>query len=335
MSERFGATIFGCAGERLSPEERAFFRDVRPFAFILFARNINTADQIRALCEDLRSCVPHQASILIDQEGGRVQRLRPPLATQWDAPLDFIAAAGEDARRAMYLRYRITAHELMQVGVDGNCAPLVDVACDVTHPFLKNRCYGMDATTVADLGRAVAEGMADGGVYSVLKHLPGHGRAQADSHKDLPHVAAPEAALERDFAPFRALNDLPMGMTAHLVYDALDPTPATTSPKMMKMIRDEIGFGGLIMTDDISMQALSGPLADRPRASLAAGCDVVLHCNGDLAEMQEVAEASGEMTEAAQSRAMAVLAARPTPVPVDISALTAELEALLAGQRHG
>ncbi|MEQ9693488.1 beta-N-acetylhexosaminidase [Shimia sp. SDUM112013] len=328
---RFGATILGCEGLRLTADEKAFFRDVRPFGFILFARNIDTADQIRALCDELRDCVAHDAPILIDQEGGRVQRLRQPLATEWTPPLEFVAAAGDAAERAMYLRYCITAHELRALGIDANCAPLVDVACAETHPFLKNRCYGMSSDLVASLGRAVAEGMAAGGVYSVLKHIPGHGRAQADSHLDLPRVSADRAALDRDFAPFKALNDLPMGMTAHLVYEALDEAPATTSQVMMGLIRDEIGFDGLIMTDDISMQALSGPLATRSRDSIAAGCDVVLHCNGDFAEMQEVAAASGEMTEAAQTRAQAVLDRRPQPETVDIPAFTAELEALLAG----
>lgn len=328
---RFSATIFGCEGLELTADEKSFFRDVKPFGFILFGRNVDNAAQIRALCDELRSCVDHDAPILIDQEGGRVQRLRPPLATEWTPPLDFVMAAGEQAERAMYLRFCITAKELRAVGVDANCAPLVDVACAETHPFLKNRCYGTSQDAVATLGRAVAKGMADGGVYSVLKHIPGHGRAQADSHKDLPRVPVNRAELDRDFAPFQALNDLPMGMTAHLVYEALDDLPATTSPKMMRLIREEIGFDGLIMTDDISMQALSGPLADRSAASIAAGCDVVLHCNGNFAEMQEVAAASGDMQETAQRRAETVLAQRPQAVKVDIQTLSDELEALLAG----
>lgn len=323
------ATIFGSQGLRLSPQEKTFFRAVQPFGFILFGRNVDNADQIRALCQDLRACVDHAAPILIDQEGGRVQRLRPPLATQWTPPLDFVQAAGDNAERAMYLRALITADELRTLGVDANCAPMVDVACDVTHPFLKNRCYGSDVDRVIAYGRAVANGLTDGGVLPVLKHLPGHGRAQADSHLDLPHVTASPADLERDFAPFRALSDLPMGMTAHLVYDAIDPAPATTSPRMMRLIRDQIGFDGLIMTDDISMQALSGPLAQRATASIAAGCDVILHCNGDMTEMVEVADASGEMTSAATVRALAAMGARKTPVALDIPALTAELEALI------
>lgn len=327
--KRFGATIFGCEGLNLSASEKTFFRDANPFGFILFARNIDSFEQIIALCDELRACVDHHAPILIDQEGGRVQRLRPPLARDWTPPLDFVAAAGENAERAMYLRYLITALELRSVGVDANCAPMVDVACSDTHPFLKNRCYSSDVTTVETLGRAVADGLMDGGVLPVLKHIPGHGRAKADSHLDLPRITATADDLERDFAPFRALNDLPMGMTAHLVYEALDERPATTSPKLMQLIRDEIGFDGLVMTDDISMQALSGPLVERSSQSIAAGCDVVLHCNGDLAEMQDIAAASGEMSNPAQERAMRVLQACRSPVTLDIPALSAELETLI------
>ncbi|MBR9843970.1 MAG: beta-N-acetylhexosaminidase [Rhodobacteraceae bacterium] len=329
-----GAVIFGCEGVKLTQREKDFFRDTNPFGFILFARNIESGDQIRALCDELRDCVGHEAPILIDQEGGRVQRLRPPLARQWAPPLEFVAQAGDAAERAMYLRYRLMAEELRSYGIDANCAPLVDVAEEGTHPFLKDRCYGVEAETVARLGRAVADGLIEGGVYPVLKHIPGHGRARADSHLDLPRVAAGREALARDFAPFAALNDLAMGMTAHLVYEAIDDQPATISPKMMGLIRDEIGFGGLIMTDDISMQALSGTLAERSRASIAAGCDVILHCNGDYDEMVVVAEAAGALQGRAKERAEAVHGARPSPMPVDIPALSAELEALLSGQGY-
>jgi len=323
---RFGATIFGCEGLRLSEEEKAFFRDACPFGFILFARNIETADQVRALCEELRACVDHHAPILIDQEGGRVQRFRAPLATEFVPPLDQVASAGKNAERAMYLRYRIIAHELLSLGVDANCAPMVDVANAATHPFLKNRCYGEDPAQIARIGRAVANGLLDGGVLPVVKHMPGHGRTLVDSHFDLPTVTATEAELEADFLPFEALNDLPMGMTGHLVFTAFDDQPATTSAKMMGLIREKIGFGGLIMTDDINMKALQGSLSDLSRASIAAGCDVVLHCNGELAEMLEVAGAAGEMTDAGQTRAEAALAMRKTPETVDIKALADELK---------
>lgn len=330
----FGAVILGCEGTRLSQRERELFRSSQPFGFILFARNIESAEQVRALCSELRDCVGHDAPILIDQEGGRVQRFRPPLGREWSAPLDFVGQAGAEAERAMFLRYRIIAEELRACGVDANCAPLVDVAEAGTHPFLRDRCYGEEAGAVVRLGRAVADGLLAGGVYPVLKHIPGHGRARADSHLDLPRVTVARDDLERDFAPFRALNDLSMGMTAHLVYEAIDERPATISRVMMQIIREEIGFAGLVMTDDISMQALSGTLAERSRDSVKAGCDVVLHCNGDFDEMVEVIAAAGSLEGAALSRAEAVLGARPEAVPVDIPALCAELEALLSGQGH-
>lgn len=324
----FGATIFGCEGLRLSKEEAAFFRDARPFGFILFARNVGTADQIRALCDDLRATVDHEAPILIDQEGGRVQRIRAPLATEWAPPLEFVTAAGENAERAMFLRSALIAQELRALGIDANCAPMVDVIAQGTHPFLKNRCYGNTPEKVSVIGRAVVDGLVAGGVMSVVKHMPGHGRTDVDSHHDVPRVKVAADDLERDFAPFRALNDLPMGMTGHLIFEALDPRPATISPVMIRLIRERIGFKGLIMTDDISMQALSGTVPERARASVVAGCDAVLHCNGDLAEKIQVAEAAGMMDDAAMIRAGAVLVSRPRAATLDISALTAELESL-------
>jgi len=328
---RFGATILGCERLTLTAEERSFFAQARPFAFILFSRNIESADQIRALCDQLRDAVGYDAPILIDQEGGRVQRLRDPIAREWLPPLDQIEKAGSNAARSMYLRSRIQAHELRGLGIDANCAPLVDVATETTHPFLKNRCYGFDPKSVSEIGRAVSDGLMDGGVLPVLKHIPGHGRAQVDSHLDLPTVTASRDALEVDFSPFKALNDLALGMTAHLVYEAIDAQPATISKTMMTLIREEIGFGGLIMTDDISMEALSGSIYERSVASIKAGCDVVLHCNGDMTEMRDVVEASGLMSDASQHRAEAALNTRQAPKSVDIEALTAELESHLSG----
>ncbi|KUJ80824.1 beta-hexosaminidase [Ruegeria marisrubri] len=330
---RFGAAITDAEGLRLSVEEKALFREMNPFGFILFARNIESGDQVRALCDDFREAVGRDCPITIDQEGGRVQRLRAPLAREWLPPLDHAEQAGEGAERAMYLRYRLIAHELKQLGIDSNCAPMVDVAQQETHPFLLNRCYGRDADTVARIGRAVAQAHLDGGVLPVLKHIPGHGRAMQDSHYDLPHVDADPDDLDRvDFAPFRALNDLPMGMTAHLVYDRIDPEPATVSRRMMTLIRESIGFDGLIMTDDISMKALSGSLGDLSRQALAAGCDVILHCNGSFAERTEVMQAAGEMSEVAQERAERALAMRHEPQELDIDAAEAELSRLMSGR---
>ncbi|SIS87727.1 beta-N-acetylhexosaminidase [Roseivivax lentus] len=326
---RFGAAILAPLGLRLSAAERAFFGKENPFGFILFARNVEAQDQLLALTSELRDSVGRDAPIFIDQEGGRVQRLRAPLATDWEAPLDFAARYGNVAREAMYLRYRIIAAELRACGIDGNCAPMLDVARSETHRFLKNRCYGSDLPRVLDLGRAVAKAHLDGGVLPVMKHMPGHGLARLDSHLDLPRIAAPATTLmETDFAAFKPFSDLPLGMTAHLVFTEYDDRPATVSPRMIRLIRDEIGFGGLLMTDDISMEALSGSIAERGAASLAAGCDVVLHCNGEMAEMAPLMEAIGEMTSEAYVRAVAALTAREAPDSVDIAGLRAKLDAL-------
>ena len=269
------------------------------------------------------------APILIDQEGGRVQRLRPPLARNWVPPLEEVERAGEDAARAMYLRHLLIALELRGLGIDANCVPCADVAEAATHPFLSNRCYGTAPEIVTTISRAVAEGSLAGGVLPVVKHIPGHGRGVVDSHEELPSTeASAEDLARRDFAPFHALADLPLGMTAHVVYSAIDSRPATTSPKTIAMIRGDIGFDGLLMTDDLSMNALGGSMAERTRASLAAGCDVILHCNGEMAEMEEVVAEAGRMTPEAERRAARALEDRVAPGEVDIPALEAELRAL-------
>ena len=332
----YGATIIDADGLRLTAEEKALFREADPFGFILFARNIESPDQVRALCAEMREAVGREAVITIDQEGGRVQRMRSPQWREWLPPLDFVALAGPNAPRAMYLMYRVIAHELHSVGIDSNCAPMVDVAGAATHQFLRNRCYSSDPERVAILGRSAADGMLAGGVLPVVKHMPGHGRATMDSHFDLPRVDASRAELEAsDFLPFRALTDLPMGMTAHLVYAQIDEAPATLSPIMMQLIRKDIGFDNLIMTDDISMKALSGTPAENASAAIAAGCDVVLYCNAPLEDRRAVADAAGRMTPAAQTRAERALAMRNIPDDVDIPALERELEALLGGAGHG
>lgn len=331
-----GAAIFGCAGPELGADETAFFRDYDPFGFILFARNIDNPDQVRSLCADLRASVGRNAPILVDQEGGRVQRLRPPHWQDWLPPLDLVQRAGDRAARALDLRYRLIAAELRAVGVDANCAPCADVIGPHTHPFLANRCYGDTPAVVAHLARVVAEAHLAAGVLPVIKHLPGHGRSSVDTHHGLPVVTANLAALQTtDFAPFRALSDLPMAMTAHLVFTALDPEhPATQSPAAIRAIRQDIGFGGLLMTDDLNMQALTGSLADRAARSIAAGVDIALHCKGDLAEMQNVAGAAGDMAESTLARAAAALLARRGNPPLDPAALQAELDALLPGWPH-
>ncbi len=330
---KFGAVITDAAGLRLTSEEKALFRDMNPFGFILFARNVESADQVSALCGDFREAVGRDCPITIDQEGGRVQRLRAPLARNWLPPLDHVDRAGENAERSMYLRYRLIAHELHALGIDSNCAPMVDVAQEGTHPFLLNRCYGRDTETVGRVGRSVAQGLLDGGVLPIIKHMPGHGRSTLDTHFDLPHVDLPLSELEQsDFATFRALNDLPMGMSAHLVFDQIDSLPATISATMMTVIRENIGFDGLIMTDDISMKALSGTASELSRKALDAGCDVSLHCNGSFADRKEVLEVAGEMTDVAQQRAERALAMRKAPQELDINAAEAELSRLMGGQ---
>ena len=333
---RFGALITDAEGHRLTREEKALFRDANPFGFIIFARNVDTPDQLRALCGDFRDAVGREAPITVDQEGGRVQRLRGPTWREWLPPLDFVALAGDKAAEAMYLRHRLIADELHAVGIDSNCAPMVDVAGAQTHRFLLNRCYASSPDRVALLGRAAADAMLAGGVLPVLKHMPGHGRATVDSHFDLPRVTCAREELDAvDFAPFAALNDLPMAMTAHLVFEAIDDKPATLSEKTMRVIREDIGFDNLIMTDDIGMKALAGTAAEISRAALAAGCDVILHCNATLEERAAVAEAAGEMSAQAQTRAERALAMRKTPDDIDISALDAQLEALLGGAGDG
>ncbi len=333
------ACAFGCAGPALAPAEHALFAEAQPWGFILFARNVETPLQLMRLTADLREAVGRDAPILIDQEGGRVQRMRPPHWRLWRPPLDQMRAATRPgaAARAMALRYRIIAEELRAVGIDVNCAPMADLARPDTHPILKNRCYGTDAVAVVGAARAVAEGLMAGGVLPVLKHIPGHGRATLDSHLDLPRVDTPAEVLEaEDFAAFRALSDLPLGMTAHIVYEAFDRhAPATCSRAMIRLIRERIGFEGLLMTDDISMEALSGTPSERGGAALAAGCDVVLHCNGHFAEMEALAADLPEMTGQAARRAAAAEAARQSPTPVDIAALEAELDSLLPGGAHG
>lgn len=332
----YGATILDAEGLTLTPQEITLFREADPFGFILFARNIDTPAQVSALTDQMRQAVGRDVPILIDQEGGRVQRLRAPHWREWLPPLDHVTAAGAHAEEAMYLRYRIIAHELKSVGVDCNCAPQVDVADDSTHPFLRNRCYGTDPAEVAEIGRAVAEGLLAGGVLPVVKHIPGHGRARADSHLELPVVdVAPLDWAASDAVPFRALNDAPLGMTAHITYPAWGPEPATLNRAMIETIRGDLGFDGLLMTDDISMKALSGDPAELGALSLAAGCDVVLLCNADLATRRAVAERAGQMSEAAQARAERAMQARRAPDAVDIAELEAKLEALLNGRPNG
>lgn len=309
------AAIFGCAGPVLSGAERDFFRQVDPWGFILFARNIETPDQVRALTTALRDSVGRDAPILIDQEGGRVARLRPPQWRGWGPALDTADAAGltEDERcEALRLRYALIGAELAGVGIDVNCAPLLDIRTPGAHDIIGDRALGTDADAVIRRGRAVHDGLLDAGVLPVIKHVPGHGRAGADSHLDLPVVDTPLAELAKtDFRPFAALADAPLAMTAHIVYPALDPDAcATLSPIVIDHIRQTLGLTGLLMSDDLSMHALSGDFGQRTIRTLDAGCDLVLHCNGDMAEMQPIAAALRPLTPAAEARSTRALALR-------------------------
>ncbi|MCA0272618.1 MAG: beta-N-acetylhexosaminidase [Proteobacteria bacterium] len=331
------ATVLGCSGPQLTADEAAFYQDAAPWGFILFARNVETPDQLRRLTGDLRAAVGRDAPVLVDQEGGRVQRLRAPHWREYLPPLDQVArTAGPGMERGIRLRYQLIAEELRAVGIDVDCAPSADIALADTHPFLRNRCFGEDADTVIRAARACAEGLMAGGVLPVMKHMPGHGRATLDSHHQLPRSTAAIDVLESsDFKAFRALSDLPMAMTAHIVFEALDPErPATASPIVIRHIRERIGFGGLILTDDLSMQALSGTLGERAARAVQAGCDIALHCNGKREEMEHVVAAAGSLSGAALARAEAALARRPAATAIDSVALAAELEALLGTSAH-
>lgn len=323
-----GATILGVEGLVLSPDERAFLRDADPWGFILFARNVADPDQLRRLTGDLREAVGRDALVMVDQEGGRVQRLRAPHWTDWPPALDSAA----DGSCAVYLRHRLMGQELRAVGIDADAAPCLDIADEATHPFLRNRCFGTDAETVALMGRAAADGLLAAGVLPIVKHMPGHGRTRVDSHHDLPVLDVALDDLDTtDFAPFRALKDLPLGMTAHIRLTQLDDRPATASPAAIRLIRERIGFGGLLMSDDIGMNALSGTPAERAAAAIAAGCDLVLACNLTRAEFAQVADAAGRMNLGSQARAKVVLARRGPPDLASPADLRAELAALLAG----
>src|ERR1051325_7242717 len=328
------ALITDAAGLLLSAEERAFFRDADPWGFIIFRRNVETPDQLRALTESMRESVARDAPILVDQEGGRVQRLSPPHWPKYPAGAHYGALYDtdhEEGLRAAWLGARLIAHDLRAVGIDVDCLPLADVPVNEADPVIGNRAYGTTPAKVAAIAAAVAEGLIAGGVLPVLKHIPGHGRATADSHHALPVVATDAKTLQStDFAAFRELAKLPLGMTAHVVFTAIDPVaPATTSVTMVRqVIRRDIGFDGLLMSDDISTNALSGTLAERARATLAAGCDVVLHCNGSFQERRAVADACPPLAGDAKRRADTALSQRRTPAPFDVVAAREEFAAM-------
>jgi beta-N-acetylhexosaminidase len=330
------AFITGLAGLELSPDERSFLGEASPWGLILFKRNIRDKSQVSELTAAFRAAVGRQAPVLVDQEGGRVQRLGPPHWPQYppgralDRLYDGDQAAALAAAR---LGGRLIAADLLPLGIDVDCLPVADVPAPGGDPVIGDRAYGDRPDKVAAIAGAIARGLRNGGVLPVLKHMPGHGRATADSHASLPVVTADRATLQAtDFAAFRPLARLPLGMSAHVVFSAIDPTqPATTSATMVReVIRGSIGFQGLLMSDDISMGALAGTMAQRSQAAIAAGCDVVLHCNGKLDEMREVAAAVPKLEGAAGQRAAAALAARETPSEFDAVAGRRVYEQMLA-----
>lgn len=331
------AVILGCAGTTLSQGERAFFREADPAGFILFARNVESPDQVRSLVRDLRESAGRpDALVLVDQEGGRVTRLKPPYWRAAPAAGRFGELAARDmaqAQHAARLNARLLADDLTALEITVDCVPDLDLRFPgANDAVVGDRSYGGDPRVVSDLGRAVCEGMLAGGVLPVIKHMPGHGRAAVDSHHELPVVTAGRTLLEEtDFAPFRALTDMPLAMTAHIVYEAIDANlPATSSPAVIgQVIRGAIGFDGLLMTDDLSMKALDGTPGEKTIRSLDAGCDVILHCNGDMAEMEAVAGAARPLDEAGRRRMADALAMIGVPEALDREQCLAELDAIL------
>ncbi len=331
------AAIFGCRGAGLVAEERRFFADVRPVGLILFARNCREPEQVRDLVAVFRDAVGHiDAPVLIDQEGGRVQRLTPPHWRAAPAAAAFAAMARRDlasAVEAAQLNARLIAAELADLGITVNCAPVLDVPQPDAHRIIGDRAFGGDAKMVTALGSAACEGLLAHGVLPVIKHIPGHGRARVDSHQALPRVAAEEKTLAAvDFAPFRALRNMPWAMTAHVVYEALDRgQPATTSARVIAgAIRGVIGFDGVLVSDDIGMKALTGPFEERAASAVAAGCDVVLHCSGAMDEMRSVAAGAGRLRADSRARLARADAMRRQPSPWDREAAKARLDEIMA-----
>ncbi len=330
------AAIFGCSGTHLTGEERAFFHDADPLGFILFARNCETPDQVRALVDGMRDCIGRaDAPVLIDQEGGRVARLKPPYWYGAPPAATFGRLTLSNPKRgleAARLNARLIAADLHALGITVDCAPVLDVPRPGAHDIIGDRAAGPSADLAIMVGRVIAEGLLEGGVLPVIKHIPGHGRARVDSHENLPVVDTdPEELAAEDFSPFRALKDMPWAMTAHVVYTAFDDEkPATTSHAVVEgVIRDHIGFDGLLVTDDLSMKALSGTPGQRTKRALHAGCDVVLHCNGNDAEMVDIARACAPLSDKALERLARAEAMRRHPDELDRDAARERLDVLM------
>jgi beta-N-acetylhexosaminidase len=330
--------VVGVAGPRLSDEERQLLRARPPWGFILFKRNCGSPAQVRQLIAQLREASRRpDAPILIDQEGGRVQRLQPPHWPARPAARQIGALASQDlvaGREAAFLLARLIAHDLCDLGITINCAPVLDLALPECTPAIGDRACSADPEIVAALGHSTIAGHLAGGVLPVIKHLPGHGRARVDSHVCLPVVDSDRANLATsDWVPFRACAGAPLAITAHVLFTALDrERPATLSPTIVEeVIRGEIGFGGALLSDDLSMRALGGSLGERAARARAAGCDIAVHCNGRPDEMIEVLEAAGPLEGEGAARLTRALARRAPPATFDPRAAEARLADLLRG----
>lgn len=331
------AMILGCSGLTLTLEEIALYKAEQPWGFILFGRNIGDAQQITDLVASMREAVGRpDAPVLIDQEGGRVQRIRPPILQSYpnaQALGAIYLRDREQGLRAAWLMSRLHAFDLMRLGINVDCLPVLDVPVEGASNVIGNRAYGFDPKMVSEMGQAAADGLKAGGMLPVMKHIPGHGRGMVDSHHELPVVDVPLDDLDvHDFVPFRALNKELMGMSAHLVFNAIDPErPATTSRKVIdEIIRGRIGFDGLLMSDDSSMNALKGTLGERAANIVAGGCDIVLHCNGVMSEMLQVVKEVPPLTGRSLERAKAVEAGFPAADDADEASLRDEFNAMLA-----
>jgi beta-N-acetylhexosaminidase len=329
------AVILGCSGEELSAFERDFFAAADPVGFILFRRNCSSPAQVRELVGSLRECVGRDdAPVLIDQEGGRVARLRPPHWRLYPSAARLAALPDPLAEAAARLGARLIADDLARLGITVDCLPVLDLPVDGADPVIGDRAYGSDPERVARLARAACEGLLEGRVLPVIKHIPGHGRARVDSHHDCPLVeTAIEELVRTDFVPFRALAGMPWAMTAHIVYKAIDPSlPATLSRRVVtEIIRGDIGFDGVLISDDLSMRALGGGLAERTQRALAAGCDLALHCNGNADEMQQVVAAAAPVSVCTAERLARgeAMRTRAAVNDFDRAEAEAELDALL------
>lgn len=337
MSPR--AFICGLSGTELTEEERLFVDHAEPWGIILFARNIRDGQQVRRLIDEVRGLLGrNDMPVLVDQEGGRVQRIKPPLADLHPPASAYGKLFKEDpaaALAAAELGARLIAHELRLLHINVDCLPVLDLAINGAHEVIGDRAYGGTPADVAALAKAVCKGLLDGGVLPVVKHVPGHGRGLSDSHHELPRVDAKIAELQRtDFAPFRMLNDMPLAMTAHVLYTAIDPDRAATLSRavIQEVIRGFIGFNGVLMSDDLSMKALDGGLGHKTEQCFVAGCDIALHCNGDLGEMREIASIAPRLDGEAERRCQSAVSRLGAPQPFDVESARATVRSLIPAQ---